>query len=60
MSSGLFKDIIYKMCLEIIYLMYMYKKALALNDLQWLYAINPNQTYWDCLNKLLSLTFAFA
>ena len=30
-----FKNVIYKMCLEIIYLMYMYKKDLALNNLQW-------------------------
>ena len=30
-SSGLFK-----MCLEIIYLMYMNKEDLALNNLQWL------------------------
>ena len=36
MSSGLFKNVIYKMCLEIIYSIYMYKKYLALNNLQWL------------------------
>ena len=36
MSSGSFKDVIYKMCLEIIYSIYMYKKDLALNNLQWL------------------------
>ena len=29
MSLGSFKDIIYKMCLEIIYLLCMYKKDLA-------------------------------
>ena len=34
MSSGPFKNIIYKMCLEIIYLIYMYKKNLALDNLQ--------------------------
>ena len=34
MSYGSVKSIIYKMCLEIIYLIYMYKKNLALNDLQ--------------------------
>ena len=34
MCWGLFKNIIYKMCLEIIYLIYMYKKDLALNNLQ--------------------------
>ena len=32
------------MCLEIIYFMYMYKKDLALNNLQWLICIKPNQT----------------
>ena len=36
MISGSFKDVIYKMCLEIIYSIYMYKKDLALNNLQWL------------------------
>ena len=36
MSSGLCKNVIYKMCLEIIYLIHMYKKDLALNNLQWL------------------------
>ena len=35
-SSDLFKNIADKMCLEIIYLMYMYKRDLTLNDLQWL------------------------
>ena len=33
--SGWFKYVIYKMCLEIIYLIYMYKKNLTLNDLVW-------------------------
>ena len=36
MSSGSFKNSIPKMCLEIIYSIYMYKKDLALDDLQWL------------------------
>ena len=33
------------MCLEIIYLIYMYKKDLALNKLQWLiyHKTKPNQ-----------------
>ena len=35
-SSGLFKNVINKMCLEILYSIYMYKKDLALNDLQLL------------------------
>ena len=34
MISGSFKDIIFKICLEIIYLIYMYKKDLVLNILQ--------------------------
>ena len=34
MSLGLFKNVIYKICLEIIYLIYMYKKDLALNYVQ--------------------------
>ena len=33
MSSESFKNGIYKMCLEIIYLMCMYKNDLALNNL---------------------------
>ena len=36
MYSGSFKNVIYKMCLEIIYLIYMYKEDLALNNRQWL------------------------
>ena len=36
MSLGSFKNIINKMCLQIIYLIYMYKKDLALNNLSWL------------------------
>ena len=32
MSSGSFKNIIYKMWEELIYLIYMYKKDLALNN----------------------------
>ena len=34
MSSGSFKNVISKMCLEIIYLICMYKKDLTLNNLQ--------------------------
>ena len=46
MSSGSFKDVIYKMCLEIIYYYIMYKKDLALNNLQWLicHKTKQNQT----------------
>ena len=36
MSSGLFKNVLYKMCLEILYLIYMYKKDLTLNNRAWL------------------------
>ena len=35
-SAGSFKDVIDKMCLEIIYLIYTYKNYLALNSLHWL------------------------
>ena len=31
MSWGSFRNVIYKMCLEIIYSVYLYKKDLALN-----------------------------
>ena len=45
MSSVLFKNVINKMFLEIIYLIYIYKKDLALNDLQRLlcHKTKPNQ-----------------
>ena len=36
MSTGLFKNVIYKMCLRIIYLLYKFKKDLILNNYQWL------------------------
>ena len=36
MSSGSFKNAIYKMYVEIIYSVYMYKNDLALNNIQWL------------------------
>ena len=50
MSSGSFKNVIYKMCLQIIYIyvICMYKEDLALNNLQWLIChktqTKPNQT----------------
>ena len=45
MGWGSFKYVIYKICLEIIYLICMYKKDLALNDLKWLIGkeIKPSQ-----------------
>ena len=36
MSLGLFKNVINKTCLQIIYLIHMYKEDFALNNLQWL------------------------
>ena len=47
MRSGSFRNIIEKMCLEIIYLIYMYKKDLALNNLQWLicHQTKPNKIF---------------
>ena len=46
MSSGSFKNVICKICLEIIYLIHMYKKDLVVNNLQWLkcHKTKPNQT----------------
>ena len=46
MNSCSFKNLICKIFLEIISLIYMYKKDLALNALQWLkcYKIKSNQT----------------
>ena len=49
MCSGSFKNVINKMCLKTIYLIYMYKKDFALNNLQWLicYKTKPNQTRFN-------------
>ena len=44
MNSGTFKDIIYKMWLEIIYLIDMYKKDLALNNMVTCHKTKPNPT----------------
>ena len=35
-SSGSFKNVIYKMCLQIMYIFDMYKQDLTLNNLEWL------------------------
>ena len=35
-NSGSFKKVIYKIVINDIYLLYMYKQDLALNNLQWL------------------------
>ena len=49
MSSGSFKNVINKMCLEIIYLIYMNEKDLVLNDLQLL--ICHKIYHWWCMNQ---------
>ena len=45
MKSGSFKNVIYKMYLKIIYLIYMYKMDLASNNQQWViwHKTQPNQ-----------------
>ena len=45
MSLGSFKNVINKMYLQIIYLIYMYKEELVLNNLQWsiCHKTQPNQ-----------------
>ena len=50
MCSDLFKNSIYKTCLEIMYSIYIYKKDLALDNLQWLicHKTKPNQTKPAC------------
>ena len=44
MSSVSFKNVISKACLEIINLIYMIEKDLALNNLQWVICLKTNQT----------------
>ena len=46
-SSCSIKNVMYKMCLQIIYLIYMYKDDLALNSLQWLicHKTQPSQNH---------------
>ena len=44
-SPGLFKNVIYKMFLEIIYLIYIYKKDLVLNNQQWLICHKTKQNH---------------
>ena len=48
MSLGSFKNVIDKIRLQIIYLIYMCKVDLALNNLQWLiyHKTQPNQTIY--------------
>ena len=53
MSSGSFKNVIYKMCLPIIYLINTYKKDLALNNQQWLiYHKTKSNLKFEPFNKL--------
>ena len=49
MNSGSFKNIIYRMCIEIIDLIYLYKKDLALNNLQYLicHKTQPNKIIYN-------------
>ena len=46
MSLGSFKNVINKICSQTVYLIYMYKEDLVLNNLQWLicHKTQPNQT----------------
>ena len=63
MSSGSFKKFIYKMYLETIHLIYMYKKDMALNNLEWLicHKTKPNSlnvlTVIESVNLLLERQF---
>ena len=56
MSSGSFKNIINKMCLQIIFNIYIYKQDLALNNLQWLIC-HKNQTSYP--NLYIRIKFFF-
>ena len=51
MSSGSFKNVINKMCLEIIFLIYKYEKDLALNNLHQLIChktkLNQTNQSWN-------------
>ena len=63
MISGDFKNVIYKMCLLIIYLIFMLKEDLALNNLQYLICsktkptkLPTNQLGWKSLFSQPSIT----
>ena len=47
MSTGSFKNVFYKMYLEIKHLIYMYKKNLALDDLRWLICHKINKIIFE-------------
>ena len=44
MISSSFKNVTYKMCLQIIYLIFMFKEDLAFNNLHWLIYHKTQQT----------------
>ena len=52
-KMSLFKNVIYKMRLEIIYIIYMYKKDLALNNLQWLICHKTKPTNYSLTNMYI-------
>ena len=57
MSSGSFKNVIQKMFTNDVYLIYMYKQDMALNNLQWLicHKTGPTQAKKNnCLMKHIS------
>ena len=60
MSTGSFENVTGRMCLEIIYLIYMHKEDLALNNQQELigHKTNPNQIKLHLLSvkELLLIT----
>ena len=52
-SQARLKNVIYKTYLEIIHLIYMHKKDLALNNLQWLICNQTKQI--DLFLKIISI-----
>ena len=52
MNSGSFANVIYKMCLQIMYIfniyIYMYKEDLELNNLQWLICHKTQVNHLSC------------
>ena len=57
MSSGSFKNVINKICLQIIHILNMHREDLVLNNLQWLigHKTQPNQPFKLCTNKWIIL-----
>ena len=53
MSLGSSKDVINKTCLEIIYLIYMYKRDLVLNGWYPIKPNQPNQPTNECIENTL-------